>query len=95
MLRRPSRPRINVRNHHQRSRGERSRVGRSLAKAITYRIAIGCLDFLAIYLFTRQLKLALGFMLVSNLYTTAAHFLHQRLWNRVTWGVSGSSPRAA
>jgi adenylylsulfate kinase len=56
-------------------------------KAITYRALIGCLDFLVIYLFTHELKLALGFLLVSNLYTAAAYFFHERLWNRITWGM--------
>ena len=62
---------------------------RSLVKAVTYRIVVMCLDFLTIYLFTGQIRIALGFMIASNLYTTVAYFAHERLWARVKWGVEG------
>lgn len=60
---------------------------RSLAKAITYRIFIMCLDFLTIYLFTRAVHIALGFMIVSNIYTSIGYLLHERVWARIQWGV--------
>lgn len=53
---------------------------RSLVKAATYRVAIMCMDFATIYLFTGALRMAVGFMVVSNVYTTAGYFLHERLW---------------
>lgn len=59
---------------------------RSIVKAITYRVVIVCLDFLAIYLFTHKVEVAAGFMIVSNIYTTLGYFLHERLWSRTTWG---------
>jgi uncharacterized membrane protein len=59
---------------------------RSLVKALTYRVAIVCLDFLFIYIFTHKVEVALGFMIVSNLYTTIGYFLHERLWARIRWG---------
>ncbi len=31
--------------------------------------------------------MAAGFMIVSNLYTTVAYFVHERLWSRVQWGM--------
>jgi len=62
-------------------------MGRSVIKAITYRIVIMILDFATIYLFTRTLKVALGFMIASNLYTTVAYFVHERMWARVKWGL--------
>jgi hypothetical protein len=34
---------------------------RSVVKALTYRLFIVCLDFLAIYLFTRKAEVAFGF----------------------------------
>lgn len=61
---------------------------RSLIKAITYRIFIVCLDFLTIYLLTGKMQLALGFMIVSNIYTSLGYFLHERIWNRIRWGIS-------
>ena len=59
---------------------------RSVVKALTYRAVIICLDFLVIYLFTHKVDVALGFMIVSNLYTTLAYFLHERIWARIRWG---------
>jgi uncharacterized membrane protein len=60
---------------------------RSVVKALTYRLVIVCLDFLAIYLFTHKVEVALGFMIVSNIYTTVGYFLHERIWARIQWGM--------
>jgi len=61
---------------------------RSLAKAITYRILIMCLDFLTVYLLTGAVHVAIGFMIISNIYTSLAYLLHERLWARVQWGTA-------
>ena len=60
---------------------------RSLVKAFTYRIIVMCLDFTAIYLFTGRMRIALGFMVASNIYTTVTYFIHERIWARVRWGI--------
>jgi adenylylsulfate kinase len=60
---------------------------RSIVKALTYRVAILCLDFTAVYLFTGKVETAIGFMIVSNVYTTVGYFIHERLWARVRWGI--------
>jgi adenylylsulfate kinase len=59
---------------------------RSIVKTVTYRVAILILDFASIYLFTGQLKVALGFMIVSNIYTSVAYFFHERIWDKIKWG---------
>jgi len=59
---------------------------RSLTKAITYRIAILILDFTSVYLLTGRVDVALGFMLISNIYTSIAYYFHERIWNRIKWG---------
>lgn len=59
---------------------------RSLVKSIGYRIIIILLDFGTVYIFTHKINIALGFMLVSNTYTTIVYFLHERLWNGIKWG---------
>jgi len=64
-----------------------SGISRSLVKAISYRILIVVLDFTTIYLLTGTVRLALGFMIVSNIYTTVAYFLHERAWAHVGWGL--------
>lgn len=60
---------------------------RSLVKAFTYRIVIIILDFSVIYLLTHRVDVAVGFTIISNIYTTAAYFLHERIWNRIRWGI--------
>lgn len=62
-------------------------VRRTVVKAIMYRILIMCLDFATIYLFTGTLKVAIGFMIASNIYTTIAYVVHERLWARIKWGI--------
>lgn len=59
---------------------------RSLSKAITYRAVIIALDFGVILFFTKRTEVALGFVIVSNIYTTIAYYLHERFWNKVPWG---------
>jgi adenylylsulfate kinase len=59
---------------------------RSLVKTISYRIVILILDFTSIYLFTGQTKVAFGFMIVSNIYTTVLYFFHERAWEKIKWG---------
>jgi adenylylsulfate kinase len=59
---------------------------RSLVKAITYRLLIIVLDITVIYLLTGRLDLALGFMIISNVYTSIAYYFHERVWNKIGWG---------
>jgi uncharacterized membrane protein len=59
---------------------------RSIVKTFSYRVVILILDFAAIYLFTGKIKIALGFMIVSNIYTTLGYFLHERIWDKIKWG---------
>lgn len=59
---------------------------RSLVKTISYRAVILVLDFTSIYFFTHQIKVAVGFMVVSNIYTTLAYFFHERIWDKIKWG---------
>jgi len=61
-------------------------VKRTLVKTISYRLCIIVLDFTTIYLFTAQLKVALGFTIISNVYTSLAYFFHERIWDRINWG---------
>ncbi len=60
---------------------------RSAVKALTYRLLIVCLDFATIYFMTGKVHLALGFMIVSNLYTTVAYLWHERVWSHIRWGL--------
>lgn len=61
---------------------------RSIVKAVTYRGIIIVLDFVVIYLLTGKVATAAGFMIISNIYTTVAYFLHERVWARIRWGLN-------
>lgn len=63
-------------------------LSRSVVKTISYRVLIVILDFVSIYLLTGQPKVAVGFMIVSNIYTTLAYFFHERIWDRIKWGTN-------
>jgi len=65
---------------------------RSIVKAATYRVFIMCLDFGTIFLLTGAVRAAVGFMLASNVYTTIAYVLHERLWAKLKWGVEDGVP---
>ncbi|HEX6977055.1 MAG TPA: DUF2061 domain-containing protein [Patescibacteria group bacterium] len=62
------------------------RVGRSLAKAMTFRGVILISDSIIIYILTKRLDITLGVMLFSNLASTILYFLHERFWNNIHWG---------
>lgn len=66
-------------------------VKRSVVKAITYRVVNMVLDFATIYLFTKQVKVALSFLIASNVYTTLAYFGHERIWARIKWGAHATA----
>ena len=66
---------------------------RSLVKAFTYRAVIVVLDVSVIYLLTGRMDIALGFTVISNVYTTVAYFLHERLWNKIGWGTVRVKPQ--
>jgi uncharacterized membrane protein len=61
---------------------------RSIVKAVTYRGIIIVLDFAVVYLLTRKVETAAGFMIISNVYTTVAYFLHERVWAQIKWGLN-------
>lgn len=62
--------------------------GRSLAKAISWRIT-GTLDtFLISWLITGELALAGGIAATEVITKIALYWLHERAWNRVSWGRS-------
>lgn len=71
--------------HHARPTAPLGR--RSLVKAVTYRLVVMCADALAIYILTGQWKVAAGFMIASNIYTTVLYVVHERIWARISWGV--------
>ena len=62
---------------------------RTIVKTITYRVFVLICDFVAVYLFTGKVKVALGFMIVSNTYATVGYYFHERIWHKIKWGKIG------
>ncbi len=59
---------------------------RSLVKTVTYRIIIIILNFIAVYLLTSRMNLAIDFTLISIVYLSIAYYVHERIWARLEWG---------
>lgn len=66
-------------------------LSRSIAKTVSYRLLIVVLDFVAIYWLSGRVRVALGFTIISNIYTTIGYFFHERIWNTIKWGKTGKS----
>lgn len=60
--------------------------GRSVLKAVTFRIVILVSDSIIVYAITRRFDVTISVMIFSNLSSTILYFLHERGWNMVAWG---------
>ncbi|MGN6398348.1 MAG: DUF2061 domain-containing protein [Mucilaginibacter sp.] len=61
-------------------------ISRTVVKTLSYRLLIVSLDFLSIYWLSGKARIAIGFTIISNVYTTAGYFFHERIWNKIKWG---------
>jgi len=59
---------------------------RSLVKAVTYRIVASLTTFILVWIFTRQVNLALGVGIFDVLLKIAFYYFHERAWNKLDWG---------
>lgn len=75
-----------IENLNPRAHQLKETLARSVVKTVSYRIIILILDFASIYFFTGKIKIAVGFTLISNIYTTLGYFFHERIWDRIKWG---------
>lgn len=66
-------------------------VKRTAVRTITYRVLIMILDFVAVYLLSGKTSVAIGYTIISNLYTTVAYFFHERIWDKISWGLTSSA----
>ena len=59
---------------------------RSFVKAITWRILASADTFLISYIITGKLSWAGSITLLEIITKTVLYYLHERGWNRVSWG---------
>ena len=62
------------------------RVPRSLVKAITFRGVIMVSDSLIIGAITHSYSVTFWVVIASNVASTVLYFLHERVWNTISWG---------
>ena len=63
--------------------------GRSLAKAISYRILSVTIDFIIAYAVTKDATISTGIVLFVNGYSTLLYYFHERVWANIHWGRKG------
>lgn len=61
---------------------------RSLVKSISYRVLSLTVDSMVAYLFTRDVALSAGIVIVVNTYSTVLYYFHERVWAHIHWGHS-------
>lgn len=65
---------------------------RALAKTLAYRGLMIVNTFLLALVFTDDLVVAANIGIVTNLIKPATYYGHERLWDRIVWGLE--TPRA-
>jgi uncharacterized membrane protein len=59
---------------------------RSLTKTIVYRITNIVADLVIVYALTRRVDVTVGVTIFTNMASTILYYLHERVWNRISWG---------
>ena len=59
---------------------------RSIAKAVTYRLLGSATTGLIFFLLTGQPKLSLGAGALDMVLKIGAYFVHERIWNHISYG---------
>ena len=59
---------------------------RSIAKAVSYRVLGSMTTALVFFVFSRDAALSLGAGGLDIVVKTGLYFLHERLWNHITFG---------
>jgi len=61
-------------------------IARSLAKTVVWRVAATLGTWLMIYLFTGEPLKSLGATLAAAVFGMVAYYIHERVWNHISWG---------
>jgi adenylylsulfate kinase len=60
--------------------------GRSITKAISYRVVSIIADLALVFILTRKIELTLGIVLLSNTASVFIYYFHERAWNTIHLG---------
>jgi uncharacterized membrane protein len=61
---------------------------RSLVKTISWRLTGTCATFFISYLILGSFSIASTIALVQLITNTILYYLHERVWNRIKWGLN-------
>lgn len=61
-------------------------IGRSLIKAITFRILIIIANGVIVFTYTHNYDITTTIMFLSSVSSTVLYLIHERLWNNIHWG---------
>ncbi len=67
---------------------------RSLAKALSWRVLGSLLTFIVVFGFTRDVSLSLAVTATEAAAKIALYYLHERVWSRYHYGMSGDEEKA-
>lgn len=59
---------------------------RSIVKAVSYRICAAIATTAIVFAFTRKLILSLGVGLVELIVKIIFFYVHERVWDKISWG---------
>ena len=61
-------------------------AARSVVKTVTWRVTGSTATFLIAYLMTGNFAVAGVIGMAQMISNTVLYYIHERLWNRITWG---------
>ncbi len=59
---------------------------RTIVKAVSWRVIATLSTMTIVFLFTRKIFLSLGVGLVEVIAKITFYYLHERTWNKISWG---------
>lgn len=63
---------------------------RSIVKGLTWRLLASSATVAIVFIFTGSLKASFGVSLSEIVVKTSLYYLHERIWDRVSWGRAGA-----
>jgi uncharacterized membrane protein len=67
---------------------------RTVLKAVSWRVVATLTTMTIVFLFTRKIILSLGVGLAEVIAKILFYYLHERIWNKISWG-KGRHPLAS
>lgn len=59
---------------------------RTIAKAVSWRVVATLTTMTIVFLFTREIIISLGVGLAEVIAKVTFYYLHERIWDRISWG---------